>query len=51
MHYTMGGVKIDAHGRVISANDEQVISGLYAVGEVSGGGGCTARTDWVGIVY
>lgn len=35
-HYSMGGVTIDTSARVIST-DGQVVSGLYAAGEISGG--------------
>lgn len=40
IHYTMGGVAIDEHGRVLKLNDagtEVPIPGLYAAGEVTGG--------------
>ena len=36
LHYCMGGLSIDAQGRVIGKNGTPV-SGLYACGEVSGG--------------
>ncbi|MBR6787157.1 MAG: FAD-dependent oxidoreductase [Clostridia bacterium] len=36
LHHTMGGVKIDTEAHVINTNGE-VISGLYAAGEVCGG--------------
>lgn len=36
VHFTMGGVKINSHGQVFN-NEDQIIEGLYAVGEVSGG--------------
>ena len=36
LHHTMGGVKIDTDAHVINTNGE-VISGLYAAGEVCGG--------------
>ncbi|ODV97719.1 hypothetical protein PACTADRAFT_224 [Pachysolen tannophilus NRRL Y-2460] len=36
LHFTMGGVEIDEHSRVYDNNNE-IIDGLYAVGEVSGG--------------
>jgi FAD-dependent fumarate reductase len=36
IHYTLGGVAIDAHGRVLNARGERV-PGLYAAGEVTGG--------------
>lgn len=36
LHYTMGGLAIDAQARVLRA-DGKVIEGLYAVGEVTGG--------------
>lgn len=39
IHYTMGGLRIDEHGRVLRNDDDDAtaIHGLYAVGEVSGG--------------
>lgn len=40
IHYTMGGVAIDADGRVLRSPQSEagdVIPGLYAVGEASGG--------------
>ncbi len=36
VHYTMGGVQIDAKAQVIGLN-QQPIEGLYAAGEVAGG--------------
>ena len=36
VHYTMGGVEIDEEARVLDTNSE-VIEGLYAAGEVTGG--------------
>lgn len=36
VHYTMGGIQIDASARVIHRNQEP-IPGLYAAGEVTGG--------------
>ncbi len=36
VHYTMGGIQIDASARVIN-RDQQPIEGLYAAGEVTGG--------------
>lgn len=36
VHYTMGGLKIDAQAHVL-AEDGSVIEGLYAAGEVTGG--------------
>jgi fumarate reductase flavoprotein subunit len=36
VHHTMGGVKIDAEGRVISTEGKP-IPGFYAAGEVTGG--------------
>jgi len=36
LHYTMGGLEIDASSRVLSAQG-QPIAGLYAAGEVAGG--------------
>jgi flavocytochrome c len=37
LHFTMGGLQIDAQGHVLTVRDEQVMTGLWAVGEVSGG--------------
>lgn len=36
IHHTMGGVKIDTKAQVLDTND-QVINGLFAAGEVTGG--------------
>lgn len=36
MHHTMGGIKINPRAEVISV-DGEVIPGLYAAGEVTGG--------------
>ncbi|KAF4592957.1 hypothetical protein EYR38_008663 [Pleurotus pulmonarius] len=36
VHYTMGGIRVDASARVLSA-DGKAIPGLYAAGEVIGG--------------
>lgn len=36
VHFTMGGVKINGDGQVLDTKGD-VIEGLYAVGEVSGG--------------
>jgi len=36
IHYTMGGIAINVEGQVLD-KDQKVISGLYAVGEASGG--------------
>merc|ERR1711866_42727 len=36
IHYCMGGLEIDSHSAVYGQN-EQVIPGLYAAGEVAGG--------------
>ena len=36
VHYTMGGVRVDSHGRVLKV-DGSVIPNLFAVGEVAGG--------------
>lgn len=36
IHYTMGGIHVDPETRVLDANG-QVINGLYAAGEVTGG--------------
>mmetsp|Transcript_120085 Transcript_120085/g.299554 ORF Transcript_120085/g.299554 Transcript_120085/m.299554 type:complete len:1223 (-) Transcript_120085:541-4209(-) len=37
IHYTMGGIAIDADARVLAAVDDQPLPGLYAIGEASGG--------------
>lgn len=39
VHYTMGGVRVDALGRVVreGGTSEDVIPGLYAAGEIIGG--------------
>ncbi|KAJ2156620.1 hypothetical protein GGF46_005063 [Coemansia sp. RSA 552] len=37
IHYTMGGVRFDAGGRVLRASDQAPIPGLLAAGEVTGG--------------
>ena len=36
LHYTMGGIRMDEHGRVLRA-DGSIITGLSAAGEVTGG--------------
>jgi succinate dehydrogenase/fumarate reductase flavoprotein subunit len=36
VHYTMGGIQIDEQARVIN-RDMQLIEGLFAAGEVTGG--------------
>lgn len=36
LHYCMGGIRIDKEGNVLNENDE-VIPGLHAAGEVTGG--------------
>ncbi len=36
VHHTMGGVKINTHAQVLDI-DDQIIEGLYAAGEVTGG--------------
>lgn len=36
LHYTMGGLKIDTRGRVLTEAGD-VIPGLWAAGEVTGG--------------
>lgn len=36
VHFTMGGIRIDVNARVID-RDENIIKGLYAAGEVTGG--------------
>jgi hypothetical protein len=36
VHYTMGGVRVDKMGRVLSAKGD-IVENLFAVGEVSGG--------------
>lgn len=37
VHYTMGGLKIDPSGRVLSRDSSEPIKGLFAAGEVTGG--------------
>ncbi|KAJ7269917.1 Flavocytochrome c [Mycena rebaudengoi] len=37
VHYTMGGLTVDAHGRVLDAAAAVPIPGLFAAGEVIGG--------------
>ncbi|KAJ7474209.1 Flavocytochrome c [Mycena latifolia] len=37
VHYTMGGLTVDAHARVLAANTAEPITGLWAAGEVIGG--------------
>ena len=40
LHFTMGGLQIDAQGHVLTVRDDnrlEVMAGLWAVGEVSGG--------------
>ncbi|KAG7194799.1 uncharacterized protein KQ657_004480 [Scheffersomyces spartinae] len=37
LHFTMGGIKIDIHGRVLQGDGSSPIEGLYAAGEVAGG--------------
>ena len=37
VHYTMGGLEINAKGEVLSAASGEAIPGLYAAGEASGG--------------
>jgi succinate dehydrogenase/fumarate reductase flavoprotein subunit len=38
VHYTMGGIEIDSSGRALStAPGGDVVEGLYAAGEASGG--------------
>ena len=39
VHYTMGGVKVDDHHRVMAGavNNERVVPGLFAAGEAAGG--------------
>ena len=36
VHYTMGGIKINSQGAVVDLHD-QIIKGLYAAGEITGG--------------
>jgi fumarate reductase flavoprotein subunit len=36
IHYTMGGLKIDTKGHVLTSGGK-IIQGLYAAGEVTGG--------------
>ncbi|KAJ7679675.1 FAD binding domain-containing protein [Mycena rosella] len=37
VHYTMGGLAVDAHARVLTADSATPIPGLFAAGEVIGG--------------
>jgi len=37
IHYTMGGLAIDTDGRVLAADSNEPMEGLYAIGEASGG--------------
>lgn len=37
VHFTMGGARINVKAQVIGKNDERLLKGLYAAGEVSGG--------------
>ena len=37
LHYTMGGLEIDAESRVINSQTKKPIPGLFAAGEVAGG--------------
>eukprot|EP01038_Epipyxis_sp_PR26KG_P005145 gene5145-7165_t len=37
VHYTMGGILVDENSRVLRNNSHSIISGLFAIGEVSGG--------------
>ncbi|EJD07163.1 fumarate reductase [Fomitiporia mediterranea MF3/22] len=37
LHYTMGGLEIDAESRVLTNEDHAAIPGLFAAGEVAGG--------------
>ncbi|KAJ7168946.1 flavoprotein subunit of succinate dehydrogenase/fumarate reductase [Mycena filopes] len=37
VHYTMGGLAVDASGRVLTTADSGPIPGLWAAGEVIGG--------------
>ena len=37
VHYTMGGLAVDTHGRVLRQQGKGVIPGLFAVGEATGG--------------
>lgn len=34
-HYMVGGLKVDIHGRVFLASDNETIPGLFAIGEVA----------------
>ena len=45
--YTMGGIAIDAHGRV-QHRDGGIIPGLYAAGACTGGIEGGARTGYIG---
>ncbi len=37
IHYTMGGLRIDANARVLGGGEEKPLEGLFAAGEVTGG--------------
>lgn len=37
VHFTMGGIKVNDNSQVLDANDNVLLDGLYAVGEVTGG--------------
>lgn len=37
VHFTMGGVKIDENAKVLNKDNNPLVNGLYAAGEVSGG--------------
>ena len=48
-HHTMGGLKIDVKARVISANTNKPIPGLFAAGEVTGGTHGASRLGTVAV--
>lgn len=48
-HHTMGGLKIDTSARVISANTNKPIPGLFAAGEVTGGTHGASRLGTVAV--
>lgn len=48
-HHTMGGLKIDTKARVISANTNKPIPGLFAAGEVTGGTHGASRLGTVAV--
>uniref|UniRef100_A0AC35UHR6 FAD_binding_2 domain-containing protein n=1 Tax=Rhabditophanes sp. KR3021 TaxID=114890 RepID=A0AC35UHR6_9BILA len=37
IHYSMGGLKINSHGKVFNSDNQAYFNGLYAAGEITGG--------------